>query len=51
MDKHYNLKIADESIYSYLGATAVPLFLAYIYPDDRKLLVNALEADVYKRQR
>lgn len=44
MDKHYNLKIADESIYSYLGATAVPLFLAYIYPDDRKLLVNALEA-------
>ena len=44
MDKHYNLKIADESIYSYLGAKAVPLFPAYIHPEDRELFTNALTA-------
>lgn len=44
MDKHYNLKIADESIYSYLGATAVPLFLAYIHPEDRTIFTDALNS-------
>lgn len=43
MDKRYNVAIADEEIYSFLGAKVVSLFTAYIHPDDRENFIAALE--------
>lgn len=43
MDTNYNFTIADEEIYSFLGDKVVPLFTAYIHPDDREKFTEAVK--------
>jgi diguanylate cyclase (GGDEF)-like protein len=52
MDEHYNFNLADNVIYEFLGDTVIPLFTAYIHPDDRQRFIEAvadcsLEEDKY----
>lgn len=43
MDNRYGFTVADEAIYNFLGVNIVPLFTAYIHPEDRERFIEAVE--------